>query len=80
MNELKAKGINKKKKDVGACQELSIPRLPLAVSLHWGRPWKVLEEMLQGDKELCDVSFVVKFNTILVHYLALVVSNIYTII
>ena len=32
MNVLKTKGINKKEKDVGSTQELSIPRLPLAVS------------------------------------------------
>ena len=32
MNVLKTKGINKKEKDVGSTQELSILRLPLAVS------------------------------------------------
>ena len=60
MNDLKTKRINKKEKDVGSSQELSIPRLPLAVSLHWSRQWKALEEILQGDKELHDVTFVAK--------------------
>lgn len=60
MNVLKTKGINKKEKDVGSTQELSIPRLPLAMSLHRGRKWKALEEMPQGKKGDHDVPFAEK--------------------
>lgn len=70
INVYKAKGINKKEKDIRSMKESSIPGLPVVMSPHWSGEWKALEEIHQGEKGGCDISFV-EANIILAYHLAL---------
>lgn len=45
---------------MGSTKELSTPGLPLAMSPHWSREWKAVEEIPQGKKGDCDVNFIEK--------------------